>query len=589
LSNSCFNKFKMLLRDSKTLQFAAFFCALNLASCSSEKSGPESADMTCSVATTPIANVQGEASESPMTGQQVSVQGIVTLIQSDRGIYIEEPDSDANKRTSNAIFIQTSDLPHWLTQGTLVSTEGTVSEIGKGRYPVTALTNVSGLIQCSGDHSLPLTNVSLPLSGPGREAVESMRIQVNGVLTVSDVYRFGQGQFTLSGNGFQFVSTEILVPGPKAEEHTAKNRSFSLPALMPDDSSGLDLLMGGTSVTNINGVLGHDGRDLRLSLQLLPTVSDTTISPPSKPAAGTLRTVSMNLHNYFNGDGNGHGFPTPRGAKTFKDFQNQGKRISAAIKELDPHVIAVMELENDGFDNDSAAHDFIQLANTATNAKWAITRPVDDNTGSDAITVGFFYRTDKIKTLGAAQTLTGPEFKRSRQPQAQVFQPIEGGEKTLIVINHLKSKGSCPKSGAESNQKDGQGCWNPMRTVSAQKMAAWSKQLANSADIENILILGDMNAYRFEDPINAIRAAGFTEMMDEQAEPTYSFVYFGQAGTLDYAFASDALHQKIDRAFIWHANAALPADMELPQPWLRFSDHDPVVVDIRSRQSSTSD
>jgi predicted extracellular nuclease len=103
-----------------------------------------------------------------------------------------------------------------------------------------------------------------------------------------------------------------------------------------------------------------------------------------------------------------------------------------------------------------------------------------------------------------------------------------------------------------------------------------------------------MNAYRNEDPINAIRDAGFTELMDkkqgdEERVQVYSFVYFGQHGTLDYAFSSDALLPNVEQAFIWNVNAALPANMKLPQPWLRFSDHDPVVVDIRSRQSSTSD
>ena len=128
-----------------------------------------------------------------------------------------------------------------------------------------------------------------------------------------------------------------------------------------------------------------------------------------------------------------------------------------------------------------------------------------------------------------------------------------------------------------------------MRLASAKKMSTWVKTIAASTGTDNILILGDMNAYRNEDPINAIRDAGFTELMDEKQGQKYSFVYFGQHGTLDYAFSSDALLPNVEQAFIWHVNAALPTNMKLPQPWLRFSDHDPVVVDIRSRQSSTSD
>ena len=68
--------------------------------------------------------------------------------------------------------------------------------------------------------------------------------------------------------------------------------------------------------------------------------------------------------------------------------------------------------------------------------------------------------------------------------------------------------------------------------------------------------------------------------MDRNQLPTYSFVYAGQRGTLDYAFSSDALLEQVQQAYIWNANAAFPANMALPQPWLRFSDHDPVVVEI---------
>ena len=119
-------------------------------------------------------------------------------------------------------------------------------------------------------------------------------------------------------------------------------------------------------------------------------------------------------------------------------------------------------------------------------------------------------------------------------------------------------------------------------------MSAWAKALATSSGTDNILILGDMNAYRNEDPIGAIRDVGFTELIEQNQLPEYSFVFRGQRGTLDYAFTSDTLLEHT-QAHIWHVNAAFPARMELPKPWLRFSDHDPVVVDIRWRQSSTSD
>ena len=104
-----------------------------------------------------------------------------------------------------------------------------------------------------------------------------------------------------------------------------------------------------------------------------------------------------------------------------------------------------------------------------------MTRPVDDNTGTDQIAVGIFYRSDRLKAIGPAHTLKVAGFKRSRQPQAQLFQQLPDGEKLLIVINHLKSKGSCPDSGVNANQKDGQGCWNAMRRHRCRKNVGLGK------------------------------------------------------------------------------------------------------------------
>ncbi|MCP4048036.1 MAG: ExeM/NucH family extracellular endonuclease [Gammaproteobacteria bacterium] len=445
-----------------------------------------------------------------------------------------------------------------------------------------------------------MTEVKLPLSASERESLEGTCIRIKGPLVATDVYQFGKGNFTLSGNGLQYVPTEVMMPGPETISLLESNKAYALPVYMSESMAGSKLLTSGTPVDQIMGIVAHDGRRIRVSLTSISTNPGASFTPPRAATHDSLRIVGMNLHNYFNGDGRGLGFPTPRGAETIEDFMHQRERIGAAVKVLNPHVIAVMELENDGFGADSAAQDFIQLTNNATDSNWMATQPAGGNTGTDRITVGMFYRSDRLAAIGPAQTLTGPEFEYSRQPQAQLFRQLPHGGKVLIVINHLKSKGSCPDSGKNADQKDGQGCWNPMREASAIKMTTWAKDLATSGGTDNILILGDMNAYRNEDPIEAIRKAGFKELVEEnpgkqqsgngRQQHHHSFVYYGQHGTLDYAFSSTALFVKVQQAFIWNVNASFPANMDkdLPRPWLRFSDHDPVVVDLSLRQSSTS-
>jgi predicted extracellular nuclease len=576
----------MLRGILKTPLFAAFFCAVILAACNSNRSTDKTNTLKCSSPATPISGVQGASTVSPILGQEVTVSGIVTLIQGNQGFYIEEPYSDTDYLSSNAIFIQFSEMSNGLETGSLVSSRGTVSEIGAGRQSLTALTDVTALIVCASDRALPLTDIKLPLTGPEREALEGMRVQVNGPIVATDVFQFGRRKFTLSGNGLQYVPTEVEKPGPDTVKLLALNRAFALPAMLQESVESPRELVSGTSLEQITGVFAHDDRGLRVSLESMTGYSSPDYEPPAVADADVLRIVSMNLHNYFNGDGMGSGFPTDRGAETAADFEQQRQRIGAAIGVLEPHVLGVMELENDGFGGNSAAQDLIHLANLSTRQNWGVARPVDDNMGNHVITVGLLYRTDRLEPIGPARTLIGPEFELSRPPLAQLFQIKPGGATILIVINHLKSKGSCPESGADSDQKDGQACWNHTRRVSAEKMAAWVKKIAAFAETGNVLILGDMNAYRLEDPIVTMRRAGFTELMDTQLGFTtqskpYSFAWYGQHGTLDYAFSSDALLGRVRQAFIWNVNAAQPANMELPEPWLRFSDHDPVVVDIR--------
>ena len=126
--------------------------------------------------------------------------------------------------------------------------------------------------------------------------------------------------------------------------------------------------------------------------------------------------------------------------------------------------------------------------------------------------------------------------------------------------------------------------------AAAKAVIEWVNGLAGKFGTDRILILGDMNAWRSSDPISLFRNMGFAELVERLAGlPQYSYVYWGEAGTLDYAFASGALLPSVNHAEIWHINSAWPQKMELPDPWLRSSDHDPVVVDLDFSQPGTSD
>ena len=550
---------------------------------------PESAATICQSEVTPIPLLQGDGYSSPLAGTESTVRGIVTYIARGDGFYIEEPGPQRNADSSKALFVSDEDLSRSVLPGLQLALRGTVSELGSSLDKLTSLTNLSGHEICAENLELPLTQAELPLNSAEREALEGMRLSFDQELTVTDVYNQFRGELALSSSGVHWVSTEIKMPGSAALALERKNRNHSLLAIPGDAISG-PLSVGSTFDTTV-GLMGHNGHKQQLFLDSAQVENGPAPESPDPPAAGAIRVVSSNLLNFFNGDGKGSGFPTERGAESLEDFNAQSARIHAAMTIMQPDLLAVQELENDGFGPDSAARSLLAVLNDTGHDDWAFIEPETGRIGGDVITVGLFYRQQVLESVGPARVLGGPEFQRlSRQPLAQLFRERRTGKTFLVAANHLKSKGRCPDDGENSDQEDGQGCWNSARVSAVRAQAPWLEELAAESGTDNIMILGDMNAWRNEDPIRQFRKFGYADLVEQLSGlPQYSFLYWGQIGTLDYALASPALAEHARRAEIWHINANWPQKMEQLQPWLRASDHDPVIVDLDFSHWATSD
>jgi len=572
-----------------SVTISTILCIVFLASCKQSEPGPASGLLRCDVATTPVAAVQGEGYASTLVDTDVTISGLVTRLEPGKGFYLEEPDSDASPRTSNAIFIESAALSGVSIQGQMMVVSGRVTELGEARDTLTALTGISAAQPCDAAVDFPQFRVELPLDSRQREAIEGMRIILDQELTVIDVYNLHRGEVILNAKGELLAPVEIGPPGPSAVSMAKKNREWSVPTAIPGSKQAV--IPRGTTVTQINGIMGNKGTG-QIFLLELPLGGNLPHSTGLRTLEkNNIRMASFNLLNYFNGDGEGGGFPTARGAKTHDDFLAQAKRIRSAISIMQPHLLAVQELENDGFGPQSAARSLVELLNASGQGKWSAVETESARIGGDVITVGLFYRSDRLATVGPAYTLDSKPFQNlSRQPLAQLFEDRSSGQSFLVASNHFKSKGSCQKTGENADQRDGQGCWNPARVAAAKAVSEWMNGLAVKSGTNRILIFGDMNAARFEDPVRTLRDHGFTELVEQFSDlPQYTHVYKGEAATLDYAFASEALLSSVSHAEIWHINAGWPQKMELPDPWLRSSDHDPVVVDLDFSQSDTSD
>mgnify|MGYP000234667227 CR=1 FL=1 len=81
------------------------------------------------------------------------------------------------------------------------------------------------------------------------------------------------------------------------------------------------------------------------------------------------------------------------------------------------------------------------------------------------------------------------------------------GARFSIVVNHLKSKGSSCDEDGDANLDDGQGNCNLTRTKAATAEAAWLATDPTGSGDPDFLIIGDLNSYDKEDPIDVLKAA----------------------------------------------------------------------------------
>ena len=252
-----------------------------------------------------------------------------------------------------------------------------------------------------------------------------------------------------------------------------------------------------------------------------------------------------------------------------------------------------MEIQNNG---NIALQNLVDNLNTAMGAGTytPVALPAG-GTGTDAIRVAIIYKASKLSPVGGAVSDTDPIH--NRPPLAQTFS-APNGEKFSIVVNHFKTKGSCPVSGdPNADQGDGQGCWNALRVEQSQALLNFVNARSASVGDNDVLVIGDLNAYGKEDPILALTNNGLVDELARVNSADYSYVFDGEAGYLDHALTTASLTSQISGTEHWHINADEPSvidyNTEFKQPACatcspdlytatpyRSSDHDPVLVGV---------
>ncbi|MDQ3617509.1 MAG: ExeM/NucH family extracellular endonuclease [Pseudomonadota bacterium] len=562
-----------------------------------------------------IGEVQGDAARSPLLGQTVTVEGMVTAdFRGDSGlggVFLQD-DGDGNPLTSDALFVpaaadvvvdQTA-----LRRGQQVRVHGRVVELDTGRGAM--LTALEPLrVEPLGAGTLTPTVLHTPPAD--WERLEGMWLRIDAPLTVARTDAIERhGEVLVSFDGRLWQPGERAAPGSDAARAVAADNARRR-LLLDDARSGDDRplaevwpvsilqLRSGSRLGAVEGILDERHGSHRLQLTASPQLHAQP-RPPVPSVAGDLRVAAFNLENLFNGDGRGGGFPTERGARSADELALQLAKLVATIRALDPDIAALMELENDGYGPQSSIAGLVAALNAAPGEAEdgaRIWRFVDAGRGPgvDAIRVGLIYRGDRVRPRGKPAVLEGGPFgNRSRVPLAQAFVPIEKGRDTgpalVVVANHFKSKGCNEAEGADRDQGDGAACWNAVRTDSARRLDAWLATDPTRAGSGLSVILGDLNAYTHEDPIQTLLRAGWRDAFAVAGiEAPYSYNHDGELGRLDHALLSPVLARRLRGAALWHSNADEPRSVGYRQsaaaaatPW-RSSDHDPLLLGFSLR------
>lgn len=548
-----------------------------------------------------IGSVQGPTDRSPFEGERVTVEGVVVgdFGRGLGGVFIQSLVDDGDPYTAEGLFLAMGDPPAGtLAAGDHVRASGTVKEIGQGDGTLTSLVDIEATVLARG-RSIPWLTVSAAPIPEGWEAYEGMALRIEAPMTVTGndgLMRFGE--LIVSFDGRRFAPTELAAPGLEADALAQANAHVMLrlddgqsaqepgePWFLPEPLSDARPLRAGSVIAHATGVL--DQRFGSHRLQLTAPLGAITQAP--RPAAPTVpgdrRIVGLNVLNLFNGDGQGGGFPTERGAASAGDHARQQAKLVATMQALDPDLAALMELENDGFGPDSALAQFVAALNAAgPHRDW---RFVDagEGPGDNSIRVGLVYRSTRFQAVGPPASMNTPPFDRSsRAPLAQAFRAGRGPV-FVVVANHFKSKGGCrPEAAAgDADLGDGQACFNATRVASSEGLHAWLATDPTGTRPAGQLLIGDLNAHAQEDPLRALYARGWRDAFEVAGvEQPYSYVWGGLSARLDHALVDAGLAARLRGAAEWHNSADESerfgyARDDDADPW-RASDHDPVVL-----------
>jgi 5'-nucleotidase len=381
-----------------------------------------------------IAEVQGPGDTSPLTGDTVTTEGVVTALYETggfNGFYLQDPEGDPTDTASDAVFVYGSAATSAGVEiGDSVSVTGAVSEY----QGTTELTGAAGGVT---ELAAPLDAVA-PLevpwqqldTTPEKEAHEGELVLPAGGFTVSDNYDANfYGSYLLASGDHPLVTPTEVADAQDTAAVAAVVAENAARSITLDDARStnfnsskdtpLTWLTPDNPVRVGSAVTFHQPLVLEYRFNLwnlqpttpvtgdgheVATFSDTRADNAAPRAVGgDVRLATFNVLNYFPTTGEEYvasglgtctyyddragnpltdnrcegpnGEPGPRGAATAASLERQQVKIVAAINSLGASVVSLEELENSvwfGKDRDFAISQLVDALNAqAGDGTWA--------------------------------------------------------------------------------------------------------------------------------------------------------------------------------------------------------------------------
>ena len=568
-----------------------------------------------------IFEIQGAGATSPYPNSVQTTEGVVTA-KTASGFYLQDAAGDGDPGTSDAIYVYTANNPAKVAVNDIVRVTATVQEyLPTGAAATyTELVNASAIVYQGSTSPIAPTNITLPVADFG--PYQAMLVRFAQPLTASQVEFVGdRGEISLSSGRLEITTNRYRVNTPEELALRAANARnlivlddgiFVPPTVIPYIGADQTVRAGDTT-SNLTGVIDLNtvgGTPTKSLYKLQPTEAVTFSRDNARPTAagfvaGNVKVASANVLNFFTTFTNGASVFDPatsqgcslgnsisksncRGADNLAEFTRQRDKIVNSLKLIDADVVGLMEIQNNG---ETAVTYLVDQLNLAYGAPtWAVV-PKPSFSGTDAIRVAMIYKPAKLSLAGPAITDPDPASVNNRAPMAQTFVLPGNGAKFSLIVNHLKSKGSCPASG---DVDLGEGCYTTVRKAqTARLLNNFIPQVQAAAGDPDVLLIGDFNAYGMESPITQMTDTGIVNELERFIRPVglpYSYVFGHSAGYIDHALTTPSMSAQVAGASEFHNNADEPSVIDYnldgkPQDLYvnnayRASDHDPVTITL---------